>query len=140
MAQATALVPPPPASASPSTRARVLLVEDDRASRAAMRFAMSNQGFDILEAPRLSDARRLLAEGKVDLVVVDGLLPDGLGVDLIKELRARGSTTPVIFLSSFFKDFATFKLLQQELKVVEVLRKPVVPADLLARVTRALAA
>lgn len=115
-------------------------MEDDRASRAAMRFAMSSQGFEILEAPRLADARRLLAAGRVDLVVVDGLLPDGLGVDLIKELRASGSTTPVIFLSSFFKDFATFKLLQHELKVVEVLHKPVVPADLLARVTRALAA
>jgi len=126
---------------SPSLQPRrVLIVDDCRVSRALLRLALRGQSYEVVEAPRLADARKLLAEQRIDLLVVDGLLPDGMGLDWIKEVRKQGSRVPILFLTSFFKDFASFQVLHRDLKVAHLLHKPVTPPQLLAQVNRALAA
>ena len=59
-------------------------------------------------------------------MVVDGLLPDANGIVWIEELRQAGYRTPIIFVSAFYRDLATFKHLTHDLDVIKVFHKPVV--------------
>ncbi len=118
--------------------ARVLVVEDDRTTRLILVSALRSAGYRVREAGRLDEARRLLAEETPDLLVVDGLLPDGTGMDLIAECRARYLKMEFIFLSAFFRDFRSFQSLRGNLAVQEVLHKPVTPQKLVGTVAKLL--
>lgn len=111
---------------------KVLVLEDDKVFRQKILVPQLEQrGYRVVEATRIRQAEQLLATEQPDLLVVDGLLPDGNGIDFIKRLREVGEQVPVLFLSAFFKDLGTFEQLRR-LGRVEVLRKPI-NADLLAR-------
>jgi DNA-binding NtrC family response regulator len=78
----------------------VLLVEDDPAH--AELIGLSFEPRDDLElvlASSLEEARGRLAAGAPDLLIVDSLLPDGRGVDLL-EVRPRDAAYPIILLTS----------------------------------------
>jgi len=61
----------------------VLLVEDDRALRELItRHLRAGRGFDVHPAGTLLEARRVLSEGRVDVLLADVGLPDGLGLEL----------------------------------------------------------
>ncbi len=86
---------------------RVLLIEDEPANRALVRAIIARStspvvaGLVLLEAERLSEARAILAEGPVDLVLSDVRLPDGSGLDLVAELRAdHSSGAPTVIIVS----------------------------------------
>src|SRR6476646_766786 len=95
----------------------ILLVEDDRMTRLMMARPLESYGYRVLQSSRLSEARDCVASEQVDALVVDGLLPDGTGMDFISELRSRGVRKPVLFLSSFFRDMTSFNQLRRDLKV-----------------------
>lgn len=78
---------------------RVLLVEDDRELRATLRAALAVEGYEVLAAASLADARAQLAVQGVDLLILDLGLPDGDGAQLLTELRKR-SQVPVIIISA----------------------------------------
>ena len=104
----------------------VLLVEDDRTTRLLLTTILREQNIEVLEASRLSEADMLLEQAP-DVILLDGLLPDGTGLEFLQSLRQRGVQTPVIFLSSFFRDMQSFQKLTSELKVASILHKPVNP-------------
>ncbi len=118
-------------------RPSVVVIEDDRSTRFVLSQLLREAGYRVHEASRLSEARALMSLSP-DLVVVDGLLPDGTGVEFIHELRAQHHLVPVIFLSSFFRDFQSFKQLRQAMAVHSVLHKPVTAQALIAEVSNAL--
>src|SRR5438067_1157065 len=66
----------------------VLILEDDRTTRLMLAATVANAGYRVLQAARVEEARRILAEQAPDLLIVDGLLPDGTGLDFITELRS----------------------------------------------------
>ena len=78
---------------------RVLIVEDDAAIRRFVRQALEEAGHQVFESDGLQ--RGLIEAGtrKPDLLVLDLGLPDGDGVDLIRDLRG-WSSVPVIVLSA----------------------------------------
>jgi CheY-like chemotaxis protein len=78
---------PPTHDGPPTTRARILLVEDHAAVRQAIAGMLQQQAdFDVVgQAGSLDEARGMLRD--VDVAVVDLGLPDGYGGDLIRELR-----------------------------------------------------
>lgn len=77
---------------------RVLLVEDHVAFRQALSLLLYNhQQMEVLQAGTLAEARLLL--GEVDVVGLDNLLPDGAGVDLIRDIHASNRDIPVLVLS-----------------------------------------
>lgn len=80
----------------------------------------------MLHTTKGSIARALLEEDEPSLVIVGGLLPDTNGIVWIEQLRADGLSTPVIFVSAFYRDLATFKHLTDDLGVLKVFHKPVV--------------
>jgi two-component system OmpR family response regulator len=80
--------------------ASLLVVEDDpnilELLSASLRFA----GFDVRSATSGSSALTSALEQRPDLVVLDVMLPDVDGFDVIKRLRAEGDRVPVVFLTA----------------------------------------
>lgn len=82
-----------------STPAKVLLIEDEKQIRRFVRVAVEEEGCQVIEAETL--ARGLIEAGtrQPDLLILDLGLPDGNGIDLIRELRT-WSDVPILILSA----------------------------------------
>ena len=79
---------------------RVLLVEDDTALGAAIRDQIAADGHSVDWVMRLDRAGDALAAAGFDLILLDLMLPDGLGIPFLKALRGRGDVTPVMILTA----------------------------------------
>ena len=79
---------------------RVLLVEDDRVLGDAVREHVAASGHGVDWTRRIDESREALATVTYDLVLLDLNLPDGRGLDLLRELRRGGSKVPVIILTA----------------------------------------
>ena len=83
--------------------ARVFLLEDHSWFRKALADLLERQpDLEVVaEAGSLAEARREAAKKaeEIDLAVVDLLLPDGIGTELIRDLRADGTEVPVLVLT-----------------------------------------
>ena len=102
----------------------VLLLDDDHNFRSKfVARELSGRGYRILEAGKIKEARSLMSRERPDLLIADGLLPDGNGVEFISELRGGGADLPIIFLSAFWKDKGTHDRLSA-LGNVQVMSKP----------------
>ena len=75
----------------------ILVVDDEPAIRESLGFALAREGFEVRAAGTLREAGALSAGA--DLIVLDLMLPDGSGLDFLRQLRTR-SDVPVIVLTS----------------------------------------
>ncbi len=112
-------------------RARILVVEDEPDIRRFVRLALQSEDHEVFEAPTLQ--RGLIEAGsrRPELAIVDLGLPDGDGVDLIRDLRT-WSTAPVIVLSA--RSGEADKVAALDAGADDYLVKPFGAAELLARV------
>jgi NarL family two-component system response regulator LiaR len=79
----------------------LVLVDDDAIVRAWVRAAVSGTEFRLAgEAERGADAVNLVERRRPDILLVDQLLPDWTGTELVKELRRRGWQMPVVLMTS----------------------------------------
>ncbi len=78
----------------------VLIVDDSLTVRMDLVEAFEEAGVETIPCVTIAEARAALAARDVGLVILDVLLPDGNGVDLLKELREREVSPPVIMLST----------------------------------------
>ena len=79
--------------------ATLLIIDDDEVVRVRLASYLEAKGFQLLQAPSGAQALELLDSGKPDLLICDLRMSDMSGLDLIRQLRAQGSETPVILLS-----------------------------------------
>lgn len=79
---------------------RILLIEDDTVLGAAVRDQIAADGQSVDWVRRLDAASDALGGTGYDLVLLDLMLPDGLGLTFLRRLRARGDVTPVIILTA----------------------------------------
>jgi DNA-binding response OmpR family regulator len=81
---------------------RVLIVDDSLTVRMDIGEALLAAGFDAVPCVDLRAARDALQRAACDLLVLDVLLPDGDGLEFLKEIRsaARTSQIPVLLLSA----------------------------------------
>jgi two-component system NtrC family sensor kinase len=81
---------------------RILIVDDSLTVRMDLGEAFELAGFTNNLCSTLSEARGVLSTGSFDVVILDVLLPDGDGIEFLREIRANASTagTPVMLLSS----------------------------------------
>jgi signal transduction histidine kinase len=79
----------------PPVRRKVLLVEDHEASRLTLASLLRSRGYEVSSAASLAAARAIAAQVKFDLLVSDIGLPDGSGLDLMKEMQAQGDVRGV---------------------------------------------
>ena len=76
---------------------RVLVVEDDLATREVLAEALKQLGYDVLEAASVQDAG---ARSDFDLALLDLHLPDGSGLGALKAWRERGLDAPVLIITA----------------------------------------
>jgi two-component system phosphate regulon response regulator PhoB len=115
----------------------ILAIEDDWTVRTVLEHTLRSAGYDIDLVPAISDARELLAEGDYDLVLLDLNLPDGSGLDLLRDIRKElGAGVPVLVLSGLRQEEVVVRGL--ELGADDYVTKPFSPPELLARVGRCL--
>ena len=84
--------------------ATILLVEDDSVLREGLTELFAREGYEVIPAGSLREAREGLTAA-VQAVVMDVGLPDGDGVSLCREWRAAGETRPVLFLTARGEEF-----------------------------------
>lgn len=76
----------------------ILLVEDNEKILRGNEHMLRLEGYDVMTALSLSEAKKCLAEKRPDVIVLDIMLPDGSGLDFLSELRQR-SNIPVLLLT-----------------------------------------
>jgi two-component system response regulator QseB len=79
---------------------RMLVVEDDPVLSDGLRVGLSLFGATLDTVSSCADGRAALELNEFDALVLDLGLPDGSGLDLLRELRARGDRTPVLLLTA----------------------------------------
>ena len=114
---------------------KVLVIDDEPPIRKLLRMGLSTQGYDILEASNGKLAMEKLAEGPA-LIILDLGLPDIQGHDLLRMIRARNESVPIVVLSSRGDEAGKVQAL--DLGADDYLTKPFGMDELLARLRAAL--
>ena len=112
--------------------ARVLLVEDDERLAELIAEYLGRNGIELHWVRRGDVAIEKTYELEPDLVVLDVMLPGTDGFEILRELRARGATLPVMILTARDEDFD--RVVGLELGADEFIPKPVQPRVLLAHI------
>ena len=114
--------------------ARLLLLEDDPAIARTVAYALERDGLAVTHSLLVHDARQQLQRTRFDLLVLDVGLPDGSGLDLLRDVRSAAPTAalPVLMLSAHGEEID--RVLGLELGADDYLTKPFSPRELAARV------
>jgi len=83
--------------------ARILIVDDDYETRLAIADILLSLGYDVLDAGSARSAVELAAKSQPDLVLLDLILPDAAGFEVLRQLRRLpgGLERPVVAMSGF---------------------------------------
>ncbi|MCL2638164.1 MAG: response regulator transcription factor [Oscillospiraceae bacterium] len=114
----------------------VLCVEDELDVLENNRVNLENAGYTVLTAENLKKARKTLSETTPDIIILDIMLPDGNGLEYLKELRTEGNDIPIIMLTAWNRGEHSARGI--EMGADDYIGKPFVYADLLARVKKVL--
>jgi two-component system, OmpR family, response regulator MprA len=112
---------------------KILVVDDERAVRESLRRALELQGYEVDLASDGPEAlARLAANGHVDAVVLDILMPGIDGLEVCRQIRRRGSAVPVLMLTA--RDAVGDRVEGLDAGADDYLVKPFALEELLARV------
>jgi two-component system response regulator MprA len=111
---------------------KVLVVDDERALRAALRRALSRAGYEVIECESGEGAISLLTDQAVDATILDVLMPGLDGLEVCRRLRAAGDRTPILMLTA--RETVQDRVAGLEAGADDYLVKPFALAELLARV------
>lgn len=119
---------------------RLLLLEDDPAIARTVAYALERDGLQVTHCLLVQDARQQMQRHPFDLLVLDVGLPDGNGLDLLRDVRHGQAAaalrlrqaTPVLMLSARGEELD--RVLGLELGADDYLAKPFSPRELLARI------
>jgi two-component system, OmpR family, response regulator len=110
----------------------ILVVDDEPSIVDSVATALRYEGFNVIEATNGQAALARIAESQPALIVLDWMMPDLEGIDLTRDLRARASDVPILFLSA--KDAIEDKVDALRAGGDDYLTKPFSLAELTARV------
>ena len=118
----------------PMTRAtmRILLVEDDRRSREFLHKGLTEEGYVVDAAADGEAGLNAALEREYDLVILDVMMPGRDGWSVVSNLRAKGNTVPVLFLTA--RDTVRDRVKGLELGADDYLVKPFAWAEFVARI------
>jgi two-component system catabolic regulation response regulator CreB len=108
----------------------VLVVEDEPAIAESLAYSLRREGYGVTTASTLAEAEQTVEE--VDLVILDLMLPDGSGFDLLATLRKLEHPPAVIILSS--RDHEADRVAGLETGADDYVTKPFSPREVVARV------
>lgn len=111
---------------------RIFLLEDDEALGRGITMALEGPERAVFRAGTLAEAEEILSRERFSLLILDVNLPDGSGLELLKQLRQRGDSVPVILLTA--NDLELDIVAGLELGADDYITKPFSLAVLRARV------
>lgn len=109
----------------------LLLIDDDRELCELLASWLQQEGFSVRACHDGASARTALAEPAPAAVILDVMLPDGSGLELLKQLRSEHTELPVLMLSA--RGEPLDRILGLELGADDYLAKPCDPRELTAR-------
>ncbi|MEO0026894.1 MAG: hypothetical protein RL716_225 [Actinomycetota bacterium] len=109
---------------------RVLVVEDEQSLREPLVYLLKKEGFDVIEADDGTKAVEAFAQGGVDLILLDLMLPGMSGNEVCRTIR-QTSQVPIIMLTA--KDSEIDKVVGLEIGADDYVTKPYSSRELLAR-------
>lgn len=112
----------------------VLVVDDDPVLTTLLDVALQRDGHDVRFADTIASGAKALESGDFDLVILDIFLPDGSGLELLREVRRRDGEIPVLVLTGHHQDF--FSARAEEAGASAYMTKPFVPGELREAVMR----
>src|SRR5881392_726876 len=115
---------------------RILVIDDEADLRELLEITLVRMGLDVDSAASLREARALLAAGDYALVLTDMRLPDGLGLELVREVSASGKGTPIAVVTAYGS--ADNAVVALKAGAFDYVSKPVVLDDLRVMVQSAL--
>jgi two-component system phosphate regulon response regulator PhoB len=112
----------------------ILVIEDEAPIRDMLRFALQLANFKLLEAETGQAGLSLIQKHHPDLLLLDWMLPDQSGLEVIKKLRAQAPTQklPIIMLTALAQEEHKVKSLQ--MGADDYIVKPFSPMELMARI------
>ena len=111
---------------------KILIVEDNAATRELLERSLAEAGHSVVVAVDLATASPLALEGAFDLAIVDVTLPDGSGLDLCRAVRAQRRNLPILFLTASGE--VGDRIAGLDAGGDDYLRKPFALAELRARI------
>lgn len=111
--------------------AHILIVDDDREIRDLLSRFLRKNGYRVEVAADGGEMKRILDAARIDLIILDRVLPGKDGLTLCRELRSQ-SRVPVILLTLLGAD--TDRIIGLEVGADDYVAKPFNPHELLARV------
>ena len=117
-------------------RERILVVDDDPQALRFMRDALKDAGYDPIVTGDPQDLPRILRTEKPQLVLLDLMLPETDGIELMQSVPELADGRPVLFISAYGRDETMAKAL--ETGAVDYIVKPFSPTELTARIRAAL--
>jgi two-component system KDP operon response regulator KdpE len=115
--------------------AKVLVIDDEPPIRKLLRMGLGTQGYEILEAANGKASLELLGQNP-DLIILDLGLPDIQGLDLLRMIRGRNESVPIVVLSSRGDEAGKVQAL--DFGADDYVTKPFGMEELLARMRAAL--
>jgi two-component system KDP operon response regulator KdpE len=116
-------------------RLKILVIDDEPPIRKLLRMGLNTQGYDVLEASNGKTGIEMLAQ-EPDLIILDLGLPDIQGLELLRTIRGRKESIPVVVLSSRGDEAGKVEAL--DLGADDYVTKPFGMDELLARMRAAL--
>jgi len=117
---------------TPPSSPRILLVEDEVQTATAVSESLKQEGFRVSWSPNGSSGLRLFASNVFDAVILDWMVPELSGLDLLKKLRKEGKKVPVLLLTA--RDAVEDRIRGLDTGADDYLVKPFALAELAARV------
>jgi DNA-binding response OmpR family regulator len=115
---------------------RILLVEDEPKLRKSLMEGLRLEEWSVTGAASREEARQLLDRENYDLVVLDWMLPDGDGLEIVRRLRDQGNPLPVLIITA--RAGVSDEAIIRQAGATDYLPKPFSFDDLLERTRRLL--
>jgi DNA-binding NtrC family response regulator len=115
--------------------ATVLVVDDEDTARSFVCEALSDAGFEAIEAADLAQAYQAIETGAADIILLDVVLPDGSGLSLLDKIILENPSPPVILITAFGEVDAAVQAMKKGAQ--DYLQKPLDLEQLIGAVSRA---
>lgn len=131
-------LPPIASSEKISVSYRILIVEDEELIRNMIALNLADEGYDVIQSENGREALNILeqinqqgSKEKIDMIILDLMLPEISGLDICRLLRYRGNNIPILILSA--KAAETDRVLGLEIGADDYVTKPFSMKELVAR-------
>src|SRR5436305_6911262 len=98
-------------SATPQSRGRVLVIDDEADIREGLELLLTSEGYSVALAHNGTEGIQMLEAAPYDLALLDLMMPDIGGMEVLQEVRKRDRETPIFMITAYGSVEAAVKAL-----------------------------